>query len=109
MMRAQRYAMAAVVVTLLAAFTVYAAEPVKRSPGQYVDDKVITAKVKAALVEDPGVKALQIKVESFEGVVQLSGFVDHPEQIRRAAEIAKGVEGVKSVKNDLTVRMQPGK
>ncbi|PWB65469.1 MAG: transporter [Deltaproteobacteria bacterium] len=104
MMRAHRYAMAAVVVALLAAFAAYAAEPVKRSPGQYLDDKAITAKVKAALVEDPGVKALQIKVETFEGIVQLSGFVDGPEQITRAAEIAKGVEGVKSVKNDLIVR-----
>ncbi len=105
-MRAHRYATAAVVIVLLAAFAAYADEPVKRTPGQYLDDKVITAKVKAAIVEDPGVKALQIKVESYEGVVQLSGFVDSPEQISRAGEIAKGVEGVKSVKNDLIVRPQ---
>lgn len=105
-MRAHRYAVAVVVVALLAALAAYAEEPVKRSPGQYVDDKVITAKVKAALVEDPGVKALQIKVETYEGVVQLSGFVDNPDQITRAADIAKGVEGVKSVKNDLIVRPQ---
>ncbi len=105
-MRAHRYATAAVVIALLAALAAYADEPVKRTPGQYLDDKVITAKVKAAIVEDPGVKALQIKVESYEGVVQLSGFVDSPEQISRAGEIAKGVEGVKSVKNDLIVRPQ---
>ncbi len=105
-MRAHRYAMAAVVVALLAAFAAYAEEPAKRSPGQYVDDKVITAKVKAALIEDPGVKALQIHVETYEGVVQLSGFVDNPDQISRATDIAKGVEGVKSVKNDLIVRPQ---
>lgn len=108
-MRAHRYAVAAVVVVLLAAVAAYAAEPVKRSPGQYVDDKVIAAKVKAALVEDPGVKALQIHVETFEGIVQLSGFVDNPEQIIRAGDIARGIEGVKSVKNDLVVRTQPGK
>lgn len=108
-MRAHRYAIAAVVVVLLAAVAAYAAEPVKRSPGQYVDDKVIAAKVKAALVEDPGVKALQIHVETFEGIVQLSGFVDNPEQIIRAGDIARGIEGVKSVKNDLVVRTQPGK
>jgi osmotically-inducible protein OsmY len=106
MMRAHRYAMAAVVVVLLAAFAAYAAEPVNRSPGKYIDDKVITAKVKAALVEEPGVKALQIKVETYKGVVQLSGFVDNPKQIRRAGEIAMGVEGVKSVKNDLIVRQK---
>ncbi len=105
-MRAHRYVVAVVVVSLLAALAAYAEEPVKRSPGQYVDDKVITAKVKAALVEDPGVKALQIKVETYEGVVQLSGFVDDPDQITRAADIAKGVEGVKSVKNDLILRPQ---
>lgn len=105
-MRAHRYVVAVMVVALLAALAAYAEEPVKRSPGQYVDDKVITAKVKAALVEDPGVKALQIKVETYEGVVQLSGFVDNPDQIPRAADIAKGVEGVKSVKNDLNVRPQ---
>ncbi len=103
-MRAHRYAMAVVVVALLAALAAYAEEPVKRTPGQYVDDKVVTAKVKAALVEDPGVKALQIKVETFEGIVQLSGFVDNPDQVMRATEIAQGVEGVKSVKNDLIVR-----
>ncbi len=105
-MRAHRYVVAVVVVALLAALAAYAEEPVKRSPGQYVDDKVITAKVKAALAEDPGVKALQVKVETYEGVVQLSGFVDNPDQIARAADIAKGIEGVKSVKNDLIVRPQ---
>ncbi len=105
-MRTHRFATAAFVVVMLAAFAAYAAEPVKRTPGQYLDDKVITAKVKAALVEDPGVKALQIKVETFEGIVQLSGFVDNPEQVIRAGDLAKGVEGVKSVKNDLIVRPQ---
>ena len=105
-MRAHRFAMAAVVVALLAALAAYAEDPAKRSPGQYVDDKVIAVKVKAALAEDPGVKALQIKVESYEGVVQLSGFVDNPDQISRATDIAKGIEGVKSVKNDLMVRPQ---
>jgi osmotically-inducible protein OsmY len=58
---------------------------------------------------DPEVKVLQVNVETYADVVQLSGFVDKPEQIPRAAEVVKGVEGVKSVKNDLTVRPQPGK
>ncbi len=105
-MRIRSYATAAVVVVLLAAIAANAAEPVNRTPGQYIDDKFISAKVKAALVEDPGVKALEIKVETFEGIVQLSGFVDNPEQVIRAGDLARGVKGVRSVKNDLIVRPQ---
>jgi osmotically-inducible protein OsmY len=101
--------MAAVVVLLLTAFTAHAEDPAKRSTGAYLDDKVVTTKVKAALLKDSEVKALQVNVETYQGVVQLSGFVDKPEQIPRATEVAKGVEGVKSVKNDLIVRSQPGK
>jgi osmotically-inducible protein OsmY len=108
-MKTHRFAMAAVVVLLLTAFTAQAEDPAKRSTGAYVDDKVVTTKVKAALLKDPEVKALQVNVETYKGVVQLSGFVDKQEQIPRAAEVAKGVEGVKSVKNDLIVRPQPGK
>jgi osmotically-inducible protein OsmY len=103
-MKTHRYAAVAVVVLLLAAFAAYAGDPAKRSTGEYVDDKAVTAKVKAALLKDPDVKGLQVNIETFNGVVQLSGFVDKPEQISRAAEVAKGVKGVKSVKNDLNVR-----
>jgi len=72
--------------------------------GQYVDDSVITAKVKAALVKDPAVSALAVSVETRKGIVLLSGFVDSDSQARRAAEIAAGVQGVVSVKNGLTVK-----
>jgi osmotically-inducible protein OsmY len=108
-MKMHRYATAAVVIVLLAAFAAHADDPMKRSTGEYIDDKVVTAKVKAALLNDPEVKVLQVNVETYNGVVQLSGFVDKPEHIARAAEVAKGVGGVKSVKNDLVVRSQPGK
>ena len=108
-MRMHRFATAVVAVVLLAAYAAYAGDPAKRSTGEYVDDKVITAKVKAALLKDPEVKVLQVNVETYNGVVQLSGFVDMPEQIPRATEVAKGVEGVTSVKNDLVVRSGPGK
>ena len=72
--------------------------------GRVVDDSVITGKVKAALVADPTTKAHQISVETFHGVVQLSGFVDSSEAKSRAAQVAEAVEGVKDVKNDLELR-----
>ena len=106
-MKIHRCATAAVVIVLLAAFAAHADDPTKRSTGEYLDDKVVTAKVKAALLNDPEVKVLQVNVETFNGVVQLSGFVDKPEQIPRATEVTKGVKGVKSVKNDLYVRSRP--
>jgi osmotically-inducible protein OsmY len=108
-MKTHRYATFAFVIVLLTAFAAHAEDPTKRQTGEYLDDKVVTTKVKAALLKDPEVKGLQVNVETFNGVVQLSGFVDKPEQIPRAAEVAKGVEGVKSVKNDLHLRSQPGK
>ncbi|MBW6504049.1 BON domain-containing protein [bacterium] len=103
-MKTHRYTAVAVVVLLLAAFAAYAEGPAKRSAGEYVDDKAVSAKVKAALLKDPDVKGLQVKVETYNGVVQLSGFVDKPEQASRAVEVAKGIEGVKSVKNDMKVK-----
>jgi osmotically-inducible protein OsmY len=72
--------------------------------GEYIDDSVITSKVKAAFAADPTVKATQVKVETFKGTVQLSGFVDSRESAQRAVEIARGVKGVKSVKNDTVIR-----
>jgi len=72
--------------------------------GRVVDDSVITGKVKAALVADPTTKAHQIEVETFQGQVQLSGFVESSEARTRATEIARNVEGVKDVKNSLQLR-----
>lgn len=72
--------------------------------GRIADDSVITGKVKAALVADPTTKAHQINVETFQGTVQLSGFVDDEDARRRATEVASNVEGVKDVKNELEVR-----
>lgn len=80
------------------------AEHAGANAGRVVDDSVITGKVKAALVADPTTKAHQISVETFEGVVQLSGFVDTSEARSRATQVAKGVDGVKQVKNDLELR-----
>ncbi|HEX3036958.1 MAG TPA: BON domain-containing protein [Thermodesulfobacteriota bacterium] len=69
-----------------------------------MDDSVITTKVKYGLLADPDVKSLDIGVETFKGVVQLSGFVNNAEQARKAVEIAKSVKGVRSVKNSLIVK-----
>jgi osmotically-inducible protein OsmY len=80
----------------------------ERSEGQVVDDGVVTAKVKAKLVDDPVTKAYQINVETFKGNVQLSGVVDSAEASSRATQLAKDVGGVKDVKNSLQVRKSEG-
>ena len=72
--------------------------------GQYVDDSVITAKVKAAVFDEPTLKSAEINVETFKGVVQLSGFVDSAQNVSKAESIAMGVAGVASVRNNLIVK-----
>jgi hyperosmotically inducible protein len=72
--------------------------------GEKIDDGVITTKVKAALLADSGVKSSDISVVTRDGVVQLSGFVDNQTQIDRATEVARGVEGVKNVINEMSVK-----
>jgi osmotically-inducible protein OsmY len=72
--------------------------------GEYVDDAVITTKVKAAIFNEPTLKSAEINVETFKGAVQLSGFVNSQADINKAAEVARGVQGVTSVKNDMRVK-----
>ncbi len=76
----------------------------RESTGEYVDDSAITTKVKAAFVRDPVVKALDVKVETFKGVVQLSGFVDTPDQKARAEQIARNMPGVQNVRNNIAIK-----
>lgn len=76
----------------------------KESTGEYIDDSVITVKVKKAIFDDPMLKVFQVNVETFKGVVQLSGFVDSAQVSAKAEEVAKSVAGVKSVKNSLIVK-----
>jgi osmotically-inducible protein OsmY len=85
-----------------------AGTPTHESAGEVVDDSWITTKVKSAFVEDPTVSALNIKVETFKGVVQLSGFANNTTEIQRAAEIARGIKGVKEVKNDVRLKSSAG-
>jgi len=72
--------------------------------GEYIDDSVITTKVKAAILNEPALKVAEINVETFKGVVQLSGFVNSQADINKAVEVARGVRGVSSVKNDMRVK-----
>jgi osmotically-inducible protein OsmY len=72
--------------------------------GQYVDDSVITTKVKAALADDMSLKSLQVNVKTYQGIVQLSGFVDSADNAQKAGVLARGVAGVKDVRNDLIVK-----
>ena len=81
-----------------------AASEKKETAGQYVDDTVITTRVKAEIFKEESLKTLQINVETYKGVVQLSGFVDSAEHASKAGEIARRVENVVSVKNDLLVK-----
>ena len=76
----------------------------RSTPGEYIDDTVITAKVKASIVNDPTLKASEINVETYKGDVQLSGFVADPTDAAKAVDIARGVKGVTSVKNDVRVK-----
>jgi len=76
----------------------------QESTGEYVSDSWITTKVKAALVDDPAVKATEVNVETFKGAVQLSGFVSNSAAMKQAVVVAGGVKGVTSVKNDMRIK-----
>lgn len=89
---------------LLATMLGCAATPKHEGTGEYVDDTVITSKVKAAVLGEPSLKSAEINVETFKGVVQLSGFVRSQADINKAVEVARGVSGVKSVKNNMTLK-----
>ena len=93
-----------VLLMLIATFAACAPTRTHESTGEYVDDSVITTKVKAELAEDNFLKSFQISAETYKGVVQLSGFVNSQEAVNKAGHIARSVKGVKSVKNDLIVK-----
>jgi len=76
----------------------------KEGTGEYVDDSVITTKVKTAIFNDSSLKVNEINVETFKGTVQLSGFVRSQADVDRAVVVARGVAGVKSVKNDMRIK-----
>ena len=89
---------------MLASLLGCAATSTSEGTGGYVDDSVITTKVKAAIFKEPSLKSAEINVETFKGTVQLSGFVSSRDAINKAVEVARGVKGVTSVKNDMRVK-----
>lgn len=100
-MKQQNFFSAFLLIILLTFFIGCAATTKKESTGEYVDDSVITLKVKAAILDNPSLKVSEINIETFKGVVQLSGFVHSTADINKAIEIARGVKGVTSVKNEM--------
>ncbi len=81
-----------------------ASTPSQEGTGEYVDDSVLTTKVKAAILNDPSLSSAEINVETFKGEVQLSGFVNSRADINKAVEVTRDVIGVKSVKNDMRLK-----
>ncbi|HEX6958551.1 MAG TPA: BON domain-containing protein [Ferrovibrio sp.] len=94
----------AVILILGSAVAGCTATSTRESAGEYLDSAAITAKVKAAILEDKQLKVMQISVETFRGVVQLSGFVDSAADKARAEQVVRGVEGVRGVRNDLVIK-----
>jgi osmotically-inducible protein OsmY len=93
-----------VLVMLIAVFGACASTRTHESAGEYVDDSVITTKVKSLLAQDDFLKSFQIGVETYQGTVQLSGFVNSQKASDKAVEITRSVKGVKSLKNNLIVK-----
>lgn len=93
-----------VLTVLLATLLGCAGTSTREGTGEYVDDTVITTKVKAAIFSDPSLKSAEINVETFKGTVQLSGFVNSREDINKAVDVARSVSGVKAVKNDMRLK-----
>ena len=89
---------------LVASLVGCASTATQEGTGEYLDSTVITTKVKAAIFNEPTLKPFEIKVETFKGVVQLSGFVNSQADIDKAVEIVQQIEGVKSVKNDMQLK-----
>ena len=89
---------------LVTALAACASTPKQASTGEFIDDSVITTKVKTLLAADNLLKSFQISVETYRGTVQLSGFVGTKELVEKAEQIAKSVQGVKAIKNDLIVK-----
>ncbi len=93
-----------IIVLLIASFAGCGSSSKQSSTGEYIDDTVITTKVKSLLAADDFLKSFQVSVETFKGTVQLSGFVDSHQAVNRAAEITRDVKGVRAVKNNLIVK-----
>lgn len=104
MKQARNYLSAVFLAVTLVSVVGCASTSTKEGTGEYVDDTVITGKVKTAIFNEPTLKSAEINVETFKGVVQLSGFVSSQADIGKAVAVTRGVPGVTSVKNDMRVK-----
>ncbi len=104
MSRFSKYLSPLFVAVTLVAVVGCASTPKQEGTGEYMDDTVITGKVKSAILNEPTLKVAEINVETFKGVVQLSGFVSSQAAATKAVEVARVVGGVKSVKNDMRIK-----
>lgn len=81
-----------------------AATSTRESTGEYIDDSVITSKVKAAILDEPSLKVFDINVETYKNAVQLTGAVGSYSEVMKAGDVARSVSGVRSVRNDLKLK-----
>jgi osmotically-inducible protein OsmY len=103
-MKTIHYISTLLIAMMLATSIGCASSPRQSSTGEYIDDSVITTKVKTAIFNEPALKTTEINVETFKGVVQLSGFVNSQADIDKAVDVAGTVKGVTSVKNDMRLK-----
>lgn len=103
-MKISRYFWSGIAALVLATVMGCAATSTREGTGEYVDDSLITTKVKTAIFAEPKLKVAEINVETFKGVVQLSGFVSNKDSKDRAVTLARGVGGVVSVKDDMLIK-----
>ena len=103
-MKTSKYIWSAIAAFVLATVMGCASTATSEGTGEYVDDTVITTKVTTAILAEPNLKVAEINVETFKGVVQLSGFVSSKDSKDRAVTVARGVGGVKSVKDDMRIK-----
>lgn len=99
-----KFVSAALLAVTLVSVAGCASTPTREGTGEYVDDSVITTKVKTAILEESSLKVAEINVETYKGVVQLSGFVSSRAAAGKAVDVARGVGGVKSVKDDMRIK-----
>ncbi|MBI5860771.1 MAG: BON domain-containing protein [Rhodocyclales bacterium] len=104
MKQISKYLSAVFLVVTLVSAVGCASTSKQEGTGEYIDDSVITTRVKAAILNEPTLKVAEINVETFKGVVQLSGFVSSQTAANKAVEVARGVHGVTSVKNDMRIK-----
>jgi len=103
-MKQLKYISTVILAVMFATLLGCASTSKQEGTGEYVDDTVITTKVKAAVFNEPSLKSSEINVETFKGEVQLSGFVNSQADINKAVEVARSIKGVTSVKNDMRVK-----